>query len=343
MQAPAQGQTRLNHIPFVCFWILASLALIIYGLFVSAAPVSRPITFERSPAVTTAPAVARGYGQPAPKANSEAISSGTNQSPPSAATSLLQASTPLVQAPFHTLQAAVSDKLAEAPTATATAVPPLPSQPNIVAVAVQPSRPGAATPRAVSSDNRPIATARSEIIALLAQRQQAVNNLDGDSFINTVDPQANTLRQEQTIWFADLRSQPTSYYALELGGLSLSGSDRAVGTLTERSQAAGRGVRNVSAEVVFVKRDGQWYYADLNFETMANEHFRIHFFASNRAIGNALFSASQRTYAQVTTDLGTAPAGVMDVKLYPSEDLLQDSVMLTLPQWVGGWSMPGQS
>ncbi len=178
---------------------------------------------------------------------------------------------------------------------------------------------------------------------MLAQRQQAVVKLDGENFIDTVDPQDSALRAEQTVWFDDLHNHPTSYYALELGAVALTGSGNAVGTLTERSQLAGQGVRSVSAETVFVQRGGQWYYADLNFETLANNHFRIRFFASNQAIGNALFNASQRTYAQITADLGAAPPGVMEVKLYPSESLLQDSVMLSLPQWVGGWSMPGQS
>jgi Peptidase MA superfamily len=404
-----QRQTRLNHILFVCFWTLASLALIIGGLFANAAPVSRPITFERSAVITTvrlaqrsdhetgAPAAtSHGYGQPAPKANLEAAPTETSQPPTPAAASSLQASTPLAQTSFHTLRAAASDKLAWAPTATSTPAPSPTNQPTAARLAAKPvqvkptpTRPPVATPLtaqahpyvAVTStaasprplaptpirpaaratapptlalpptaippaappDNGPLTTARAGIIALLTQRQQAVSNLDGDSFINTVDPQANSLRQEQTVWFDDLRTHPTSYYALELGGLSLSGSDRAVGTLTERSQVVGRGVRNVSAAVIFVRRDGQWYYDDLNFETLANEHFRIRFFPSNRGIGNALFSASLRTYAQISADLGAAPAGVMEVKLYPSEDLLQDSVMLTLPQWVGGWSMPGQS
>ncbi len=406
-----QRQTRLSHILFICFWTLASLALIINGLFASPAPLTRSITFERSGAITVAQLVrqsqggnfapaaasAPAYGQPAPKANRAVMPIAASQ-PTLAATPLL-ANTPPLLAPRHTDRAAALSKLAWVPTSTITSVPatiatavPPGRQPTVVAIAAPPSaaRPTAASPHPLAAtatpapirppapaatraavqpnapapitppptatpqifapapapanvDNGPVAAARSGIIALLAQRQQAVNKLDGDSFIDTVDPQAGTLRAEQTIWFDDLRSHPTSYYALELGALELTGSDHAIGTLTERSQLVGQGVRNVSAQVVFVQLGGQWYYDDLNFETLANAHFRIYFFTSNRAIGNALFNASLHTYAQTTADLGAAPPGVMEVKLYPSEDLLQDSVMLTLPQWVGGWSMPSQS
>ena len=403
MQAPAQRQIGLSHILFVCFWTLASLALIIDGLSPNSAPVSRAVTFERGGAITAVqlarqsegkgfayvalPDTPRPYGQPAPQANPVTLPA-LSQPPAPTATPLL-ASIPPAQAPLHTLRATASNKLAAAPTNPATAVPstvppaePSNSQPTIVAVAAKSSvnrpasvnshppaatatpaapRPPAPTPTRAAirppasptatpqpaapapADSGPAADARSGIIAMLAQRQQAVSLLNGDSFIDTVDPQDSALRAEQTVWFDDLHGHPTSYYALELGALALTSSDHAVGTLNERSQLAGQGVRNVSADVVFVQRNGQWYYADLNFETLANDHFRIRFFASNRAVGNALYNASQRTYAQITADLGAAPPGVMEVKLYPSENLLQDSVMLSLPQWVGGWSMPGQS
>lgn len=225
------------------------------------------------------------------------------------------------------------------PTNTPIARPPLPKPTSVP----QPTAPPTVVAQAAPADAA-TAQARTNIIGLLAQREQAVRNIDSDNFINTVDPNAGTLQMEQTIWFDDLRSHPTTYYALELGSLTLDpGGNRAIGVMTERAQLAGQALRQVSAQAVFVKRDGQWYYADLDFQTLATDHFRIHFFAANRNVGTAMYNSAAHTYAQITADLGAAPAGVMEVKLYPSEDLLQDSVMLSLPSWVGGWSMPGQS
>ncbi len=223
--------------------------------------------------------------------------------------------------------------------ATPTLAPDLPA-PNPPAPQPQPTAPP--PPPAPATDTGPVAAIRPAILTLLAQREQAVRNLDVDSFINTVDLDLPNFRHEQLIWFDDLNSHPASYYALELQSLRLESDSRAVGVVMERYKVGGK-QGNVSAEMVFTRRGEQWYYSDLDFQTLATAHFRIQFFASNRAVGNAMFNAANRTYAQITADLGSAPDGMLEVKLYPNEQLLQDSVMLSLPNWVGGWSTPGQS
>ncbi len=224
------------------------------------------------------------------------------------------------------------DLIIEQPSPTTQSVPA--TEPP--AVGQPPTEP----PPAPVEDER--AGAELAIRLLVAQRGDAVHLRDAAAFRATVDPQKPLLLHEQTVWFDDLFTHQPTYFALTLDRLNL-GADGswATATLTERHDLGG--AHAVSSQVLFRKLAGQWYYSDLAFQYLATPHFQIAYFAANAAVAKAMVAVAERAYATITGDLDVAPVGVTEVKFYPSAALLQDSVRLSLPTWVGGWSMAGES
>lgn len=226
-----------------------------------------------------------------------------------------------------------------------TTEPPTVEQPTATPELPTPLPPTATPPSPLpTSTSNPVATDPDGAVrTLLNQRTEAILDLDGDRFSDTIDPHQPFLQHEQAIWFSDLYNHPAAYYAATIERLRVDPDGmRATGLLTERYDL-GDGQRQMVSEAVFRWRAGQWYYADLNFNVLASRNFQVYYFPPNKAVAQAMSAASERTWATVTADMGVTPSGVTAIKLYPSAALLQHSVMLSLPAWVGGWSMAGES
>ena len=186
-----------------------------------------------------------------------------------------------------------------------------------------------------------LASGRDGLRDILAQRVAAVKAHDRAAFLATLDPQATTYLAEEAHWFDSL---PAVGVAYELSGelLALEG-DTAQARIVARVQAEVDAPAQQTTTVVRLRRvDGRWLLADRDWLLRETPHLAVHYTAEPPAFDDWL-AAAERVFAQVSADLGYAPAERVAVKLYESADDLRASWPLDVPAWREDYVAEGEA
>jgi Zn-dependent M28 family amino/carboxypeptidase len=189
---------------------------------------------------------------------------------------------------------------------------------------------------------QPLRQADEAIQAVLAERERAVLAGDLDAFLATVDPANITLYQEEQRWFEDLNAHPVEDFQLA-GALVALENDEALVDLRLSYKLRAGDTGAVRYDALFVAREGRWFYAGLPWEERVSEHFVVKYQGRDNDWAQGILEVAEAAYQQVTTDLQAAPDGPVELKLYRDRSVFRASVMLSLPQWVSGWTEPGEA
>ena len=186
---------------------------------------------------------------------------------------------------------------------------------------------------------QPARQAKADIEALVARRQEAIVAGDADALLSTVDPANPTLLHETQRWAADLRRRPAKVYDTAVTLRTLTG-DRAQADL--HIDYVGGGYKGaVDCRALFVKRDGQWLYGALAWQTLSDGRFLVKYQDRDEEWAQGVLSAAERAYEQVSHELPFAPDLPLEIELYSSPLTFRLSVMLSLPPWTRQWAEPG--
>ena len=182
------------------------------------------------------------------------------------------------------------------------------------------------------------------IFDTLAQRSRAVLDLDEATFLATVYPTDRTLLQEEQHWFADLRTHPADEFKLTGRLVALEGSQATVDVeMTYHLAEASSVAEKVTWRASFAERNGRWLYADVEHHVEHSDHFVFKYAGAERpAFAEDLLAQAERAYASVTGDLDWHPAQPVEIKFYPSQQLFQTSIYLSMVP-AHGWAEPGES
>jgi len=175
-----------------------------------------------------------------------------------------------------------------------------------------------------------------------SELQQAVSTMDAASFVGTLDPANQPLRQEQESWLTVVQArQPAEFTAVP--GVAIIAGDVATSTLTLRyrwdaadtlstATVTARWVRHDSAaagrEVSPSSGRGSagdtWYYAGPAWETVPGEHVQVEYLQGAEQ-ARAMVPIADGLYEQVKREVGPVLAltGRLNIRLYPSNTLLR--------------------
>jgi len=178
----------------------------------------------------------------------------------------------------------------------------------------------------------------------LAARAQAILAGDAAAFMRTVTAADAVLRIEEQHWADDLAAHPAVTCTLEgeIAGWT-PGADAMTVDLTLRAQLADGAPVRVSDRVRFVRENGRWLYAGPIWEEWSSEHFVLKYRGHDEAWARRALELAEAVYARLVADLGAAPPLPVEVKIYGDQAQLGASVYLSLPDWVSGWTEPGES
>ncbi|MDH7486081.1 MAG: M20/M25/M40 family metallo-hydrolase [Anaerolineae bacterium] len=196
-----------------------------------------------------------------------------------------------------------------------------------------------------------LAAAGQGLQTLLTARQTAVAAGDADAFLATVDPQDATLLAEEGHWFADLSEHPLQTFEIEGQLLALT-DEGALARFTLRYQLADGDEQRVSYDVALRRRGERWFYAGVPFQATSSEHFLVRHPPQLAPLAAALLPHLEEVYARQTADpsgrasgrsLAIVPEAPIEVKLYDDAGAFRASIALSLPDWVSGWTEPGEA
>jgi Zn-dependent M28 family amino/carboxypeptidase len=190
----------------------------------------------------------------------------------------------------------------------------------------------------------PLRATASAIQGTLDARAAAVLAGDEAAFMETVTAQDPVLRTEERNWFADLSDHPAVEYAVRGEILSWSpGADEAVASLSVTAVLSGGQRSDVTYRARFVREDGAWHYAGVDWNELASDHFVLKHQSLDAAQAQRTLDLLEASYAQVTDDLDIEPDLPQQVKVYNDGELFRTSVFLSLPEWASGWTEPGEA
>jgi hypothetical protein len=185
--------------------------------------------------------------------------------------------------------------------------------------------------------------ATSAIESLVGEMAAAVVARDRDSYLAHIDLSDPVFALEHTRWVADWAGlNPVQSYELRVDGLATDGST-AVGRLTATWTIDGFDApRTASWPARFTGGPGGWRYAGEVWQPTEAAHFRL--LVAPDAVGAeaAILPGLPAVYEHVTSTLGYAPAGSMQIKAYATGEALIANTLLSLPI-IRGWNEPGEA
>lgn len=178
----------------------------------------------------------------------------------------------------------------------------------------------------------------------LAARAAAILAGDAAAFMRTVTAADPVLRVEEQHWADDWVAHPVVTCTLQGAVIEwVPGGSEMVVDLTLHAQLADGVAVQAGDRVRFVRENGRWLYAGPDWEERASAHFVLKYRGRDEAWAQRALELAEVVYAQVTADLGAAPPLPVGIKVYGDGAQLGASVYLSLPDWVSGWTEPGES
>jgi len=178
----------------------------------------------------------------------------------------------------------------------------------------------------------------------LNARAEAVLAGDIAGFLDTVASADAVLRTEERHWFADLTDPPV---------LSYTTAGRVVGWSPDEEKAvvsvsAGFAISDgqsgqVSYDARFVREDNRWLYAGAAWHEHTSDHFVLKCQRDDEVWARHVLQLAEAAYARVTADLDARPPLPVEIKVYHRGDLFRASISPSLPEWVTGWTRPGEA
>jgi|GEM_PF-258408 len=177
----------------------------------------------------------------------------------------------------------------------------------------------------------PLLAARQGVQETVAQRQQAVLELDQARFLATIDASDPLFRLEEERWFGGLKEPPDKYQLTgQVLGLDANG-EALVWLALEATRSDGILLRPAYT-ARFRQVDGRWLLTGPDWKTVTGEHFVLRC-GADCANAAELLAAAEEAYAQVTDDLGREPARRMEIKLYEMAEQLNASLPWSVSVW----------
>jgi len=186
-------------------------------------------------------------------------------------------------------------------------------------------------------------TAAAEIERLVTAMAAAVVAHDRGAYLAHVDLADPVFALEHTRWIADWAgANPVRSYALEVDGLVIA-DGTATGRLTatwtiegfEAPRTATLGARLTGGPCALRHAGEVWSATE-------TDHFRLLVAPTVEGAGAAILPALPDVYDLVTSTLGYAPAGSMQIKVYADSTALVANTLLSLPL-IRGWNEPGEA
>jgi len=192
-----------------------------------------------------------------------------------------------------------------------------------------------------------LATAQSNVDAVLAARTEAVLAGDEAAFLNTVDPDVPNLMAEEQHWLAGSTSLTSFSLIGEPLALLEDGSILAHVTLEYRlaGSASNLQLPTSNFQVLFTPSGEGYRWAGVPFEILRSDRGSVLYPEGQEGLAWALLNEAETIYAQLATDLGVEQPDPLTIKLYDSDDVFRTSIFLSFPQvnWVLAWTGEGES
>jgi len=185
------------------------------------------------------------------------------------------------------------------------------------------------------------------LASLMQARQDAVVAGDEGAFLHTVDPSDPTLLAEERGWFADLSPHPPETFALENERLlALLDDGRLLAKVNMRYRLAGEeGARETKMLLTVLLRPyGSGYrWAGPALEPLQGDRVVVLYPEGQETLASTLLAEAEAAHPQIAADLAFEPPNPLAVKTYSDARVFRTSVFLSLPEWVEGWTGPGES
>lgn len=190
----------------------------------------------------------------------------------------------------------------------------------------------------------PLRADAAAIGEVLSARAEAVRSGAIDRLLDTVVSSDPILRTEEANRLADLQDR-TVISHMETGQIVgwTPGAEEAVVELTVRSVLSAEGPLQVTYDARFVREPGGWRYAGVAWHQSTSDHFVLKYRGRDGAWARHVLDLAEEAYRLVTADLGSEPALPQVIKVYDDEHLFRLTVSPALPEWVGGWTEPGEA
>ncbi len=204
-----------------------------------------------------------------------------------------------------------------------------------------------ATPALTGAPSLPSTAAPSSAIAdiegLVASMQAAVVAGDQATYLALVDLSDPVFVLEHTRWSDEWSGpSPVAEYALAVADVVADG-DAATGQLTLRWMLESEDQsRTATFPVRFARNSVGWRYAGEVWTATDVPHFRILVAPGLDGWVAGIQQDLPRIYDHVTAELGHAPAGSMQIKVYADPSDLVANTLLSLPD-ILGWNEPGEA
>jgi len=177
-----------------------------------------------------------------------------------------------------------------------------------------------------------LAEGHVELERAVERLEATVATGDRDQFLAGVDPTDPGLRTAQAAWFDDLWSRELAEVEIEAGRLRIGdGEGSASLSLAYRWADAARRESPVSYDARFVQRDGAWYFAGYELDSLSGDVLTVARFPSAELGADAdvtlemqqLLSTTQQAYLALTADLGVEPITSTRCIYYPTVAAMQ--------------------
>lgn len=190
----------------------------------------------------------------------------------------------------------------------------------------------------------PLREADQAIRGTLVQRAQAVLRADAEAFLTTLTAADPVLETEERAWFAGLSDRLPISYTLDGRLVAWSPeTSQATVALTARMLVSPTRETRVDYEARFVREGERWVYAGMDWSQSASQHFVLKFQQRDPAWVQRVLRLAEDVYAQLTADLGGEPPQPQEIKVYSDAEVFRASVAASLPDWVTGWTEPGEA
>lgn len=209
------------------------------------------------------------------------------------------------------------------------------------------SAPVASSP-GVAPTSLPSAPFNADVAAietLVDDMATAVMARDRTGYLALIDQSDPVFALEHSRWVADWADlHPALSYALQIDDLSIDeDAAKATGRLTSTWTIEGfEAPRTATWDARFTERPGGWRYAGEVWEPTEAEHFRLLVAPGVTGAEAAILPGLPAVYEHVTSTLGYAPAGSMEIKAYGTGEALIANTLLSLPI-IRGWNEPGEA
>jgi len=165
---------------------------------------------------------------------------------------------------------------------------------------------------------------QEELENLAAELQQAISTTGMATFLDLVDPDNESLRQQLESWLAAVQARrPAELTATS--GVPIVAGNVATSTLTLSYRwEATDSLARAAVDVQWVRRGDSWYYAGPAWQTVAGEHVQVDYLASEDSMPGLLTLADE-LYERVEREVGPLPdtGGPLPIRLYPTNALQQ--------------------